>query len=153
MTVWCSIKIIAISISILSFFKKFCFIFSPIKGALDVVCIWFSIHVPRFTGSFHAPLCLECTARPDSPHHQLFECPNFQSESRSHLCASIGNLETNFHLPIIFHTNTNGISNLNVMEDGTILSTCTLCEARKAFKDKVKHVCEQSQFQYELLSR
>lgn len=108
------------------------------------------------------PLCLECTASPDSPHHQLFECPNLKSEHRDRLTASVGNLETNFHLPIIFHTDSyNNTSNVTVMEngdivfteDGTIAFTCALCEARKALKGLVRDVCKQSQFQDELLSR
>ena len=113
----------------------------------------FTYSVLKANKTLHAPLCLECTTRPDSPHHQLFECPNFQSESRNHLYAAIGILETNFHLPIIFHTDNNRNATLNVMEDGTISHTCPLCETRQAFKHQVKLVCEKSQFQDEFLSR
>ena len=113
----------------------------------------FTFSVLKAIKNLYAPLCLEYTARPDSAHHQLFGCPNFQSESRSHLCASIGNLKKNSHLPIIFHTDISRTSNLHVTEDGTISSTCSLCETRRAFKHQVKHVFEKSQFQDKLLSR
>ncbi|KAL5262235.1 hypothetical protein ACHWQZ_G007826 [Mnemiopsis leidyi] len=126
-----------------------------------------SLRFQDFTYSFlkvnknrHAPLCLECTANPDSPHHQLFECPNLQSEYRDRLTASVGNLETNFHLPIIFHTDiynngpnvTMGNGEILFTEEGATSYTCALCETRKALKHLVKDVCRQSQFENDLLS-
>ena len=45
----------------------------------------FTYSVLKANKNLYAPLYLKCTARPDSPHHQLFECPNFQSELRSHM--------------------------------------------------------------------
>ena len=113
----------------------------------------FTYSVLKANKNLHAPLCLECTASPDSPHHQLFECQKLQSEYRHSLTTSVGNLETNFHLPIIFHTDIyDKTPNIYVTEDGTISSTCGLCETRKTLKHLVKDVCGQSQFQDELLS-
>ena len=119
-----------------------------------------SLRFQDFTYSFlkanknvHVPLCLECTTSPDSPHHQLFECPNFQSEARSSLAMSIGSLETNFHLPIIFHTGISRATNMTILENGAISPACSICETRKDFKKLVQYVCEQSDFQDELLSR
>ncbi|KAL5264402.1 hypothetical protein ACHWQZ_G005480 [Mnemiopsis leidyi] len=118
-----------------------------------------SLRFQDFTYSFlkvnknrHAPLCLECTANPDSPHHQLFECPNLQSEYRDRLTASVGNLETNFHLPIIFHTDiynngpnvTMGNGEILFTEEGATSYTCALCETRKALKHLVKDILSSS---------
>ena len=114
----------------------------------------FTYSVLKANKNLHVPLCLECTLNPDSPHHQLFECPNFQFEDRQSLNTSVGNLETNFHLPIIFHTDIyNKTPNVTVAEDGDILFTCAICKTRKAIKDLVKQLCKESQFQDELLSR
>ena len=100
----------------------------------------------------HAPICLECCITPDSPHHQVFECPNFQTEFRSSLASSIGNLETNFHLPLLFHTDPNKESGMTVSDSGEITVNCTLCEARKALKHQVKIIFEQSHFKDDLLT-
>ena len=117
-----------------------------------------SLRFQDFTYSFlkvnknrHAPLCLECTANPDSPHHQLFECPNLQSEYRDRLTASVGNLETNFHLPIIFHTDIYNNGPNVTMRNGEILFTEEGATS-KALKHLVKDVCRQSQFEDDLLS-
>ena len=113
----------------------------------------FTYSVLKANKDVHVPLCLECTTNPDSPHHQLFECPNLQSEARSSLAMSIGSLETNFHLPIIFHTGISRATNMTILENGAISPACSICETRKDFKKLVQYVCEQSDFQDELLSR
>ena len=113
----------------------------------------FTYSVLKVNKDVHAPLCLECTIKSDSPHHQLFECPKFNSEFRSDLSTLVGNLETNFHLPIIFHSDSINTGSATFMEDGTISLKCKPCEARKAFKSQVKFICENSQFRDELLTK
>ena len=112
----------------------------------------FTYSVQKADKTVHAPICLECCTTPDSPHHQVFECPNFQTEFRSSLAPSIGNLETNFHLPMLFHTDPNKKSDITVSDSGAISVNCTLCEARKALKQQVKIICEQSHFKDDLLT-
>jgi hypothetical protein len=113
----------------------------------------FTYSVLKVNKDVHAPLCLECTIKSDSPHHQLFECPEFNSEFRSDLSTLVGNLETNFHLPIIFHSDSINTGSVTFMEDGTISFKCKPCKARKAFKSQVKFICENSQFRDELLTK
>ena len=110
----------------------------------------FAYSALREDKSVHAPICLECAIAPDSPHHKIFECSNFQSESRNQLLSLVGNLETNFHLPIIFHTVAdtspdNASLAMNTDDAGPNI-TCNSCVTVKHLKDQISNICSQSMF-------
>ena len=105
----------------------------------------FAFSVLKADKSLHAPLCLECMQLPDSVHHKIFECSNFESEERSALLDEIGNLETNFHIPLIF-----GLLEENMDNELVFISPK---ESRKLFQRQVKNICCNSSFKDELLTR
>ena len=115
----------------------------------------FTYSVLKADKSIHTPLCLECSVKPDSVHHKLFECDNFQSDSRNNLNALVGNLETNFYLPIIFHTKINESSDemIPFEDSGDTFPTCNICEARKELIKQVSLVCNQSSFGDDMLEK
>ena len=122
----------------------------------------FVYSVLKVNKSIHAPICIECTLAPDSPHHKIFECTSFQSDFRSQLSSQIGNLETNFHLPIIFHTVFDTVSdtNLDIQNTNEVhtnnyqnLSTCNVCTVVKCLKNQISTICSQSMFGDDMLNK
>ena len=117
----------------------------------------FAYSVLKADKSVHAPICLECAVLPDSPHHKIFECDNFQSEHRNQLQVQIGHLETNFHLPILFHTELNTVSDIGDIRFDTNRDgqkrICNSCVLVKCLKDQVSNICNNSLFADDMLNK
>ena len=115
----------------------------------------FAYSVLKANKDIHTPLCLDCSMKPDSVHHKLFDCSNFQSDSRINLEASVGKLETNYHLPLIFHTeNDENIRRTTVsISEDTVTFSCNICVAREELKNQISIICDQSLFGDELLEQ
>ena len=86
--------------------------------------------------SRHVPMCLECCQYPDSVQHKVFECSLFDTEDRVYLRETIGHLEHNFHIGIIFAKADH--------DRKDILA---------AFCRQAEIICEQSAFKDELLTQ
>jgi hypothetical protein len=92
--------------------------------------------------------------KPDSVHHKLFECSNFQSESRNKLEASVGKLETNYYLPLIFHTANKEDSRIATSpEDSISPFSCNICIAREDLRSQISIICDKSLFGDEILEK
>ena len=114
----------------------------------------FTYSVLKANKSVHVPLCLECSIKPDSVHHKIFECVNFESSFRNNLAVLIGNLETNFHLPIIFHTQFDETVNAIISEDhGLCKLNCNMCSAREDLKQQISLICDNSMFGDDMLQK
>lgn len=114
----------------------------------------FTYSVLKADKGIHIPLCLDCSMKPDSVHHKLFECSSFQSESRNNLEASVGKLETNYYLPLIFHTANKEDSRIATSPEDTISPfSCNICIAREDLRSQISIICEKSLFGDELLEK
>ena len=108
----------------------------------------FAFSVLKADKTVHIPFCVECGLMPDSPYHQIFECVSFQSYHRDILATSIGNLEVNFHIPLIFNQEEESVRQvLQYQRELGLSGQYTDTElSRICFKKQVQHICSTYQF-------